>query len=78
MRILKQSTKTHPRLSLILLDWGVRESLHVLHYLKHQTIPQEAFEVVFIEYYDTVSKAAKEFESSIDTWVLLEMPSDCY
>jgi hypothetical protein len=49
-----------------------------LHYLKHQTIPQEAFEVVFIEYYDTVSKAAKEFESSIDTWVLLEMPSDCY
>ena len=78
MRILKQSTKTRPRLSLILLDWGVRESLHVLHYLKHQTIPQEAFEVVFIEYYDTVSKAAKEFESSIDTWVLLEMPSDCY
>ena len=78
MRILKQSTKTHPRLSLILLDWGVRESLHVLHYLKHQTIPREAFEVLLIEYYDTVSKPAENFESAIDTWVLLEMPSDCY
>jgi hypothetical protein len=78
LRILRQSTKTRPRLSLILLDWGVRESLHVLHYLKHQTIPQEAFEVVLVEYYDAISKPAKEFESSIDTWVLLEMPSDCY
>src|ERR1700736_6634715 len=78
MRTLTQSTKTHPRLSLIFLDWGVRESFHILHYLKNQTIPRKDFEVVLIEYYDGVSKPAKQFESEIDTWVLLEMPSDCY
>jgi hypothetical protein len=78
MRILKQNQETRPRLSLILLDWGVRESLHALHYLQQQTLPREAIEVVLVEYYDTVSKPAKEFESRIDTWVLLEMPSDCY
>jgi hypothetical protein len=78
MRVLKQNQQTRPRLSLILLDWGVRESLHVLHYLQQQTIPREAIEVVLLEYYDTVSKPAAEFESMIDTWVLLEMPSDCY
>ena len=78
MRIIKKNQQTRPRLSLILLDWGVRESLHVLHYLQQQTIPREAIEVVLVEYYDTVSKPAAAFESRIDTWVLLEMPSDCY
>ncbi len=71
-------SKRVPRLSLILLDWGVRESLHVLHYLQQQTVPRDGIEVVLVEYYDTVSKPAAEFESRIDTWALLEMPSDCY
>ena len=29
MRIVKQSARKRPRLSLILLDWGVRESFHL-------------------------------------------------
>ena len=78
MRIIKQSTRKHARLSLILLDWGVRETFHLLHYLKDQTVSREAFEVVVIEYYDTVSKAVGKVESEIDTWVLLEMPPECY
>jgi hypothetical protein len=78
VRILKESTRTHPRLSLILLDWGVRESFHLLHYLKDQTSSRDIFEVVLIEYYDAVSKPAKRFESDIDTWILLEMPANCY
>jgi len=31
-----------------------------------------------VEYYDHVSDAVRKFESEIDTWVLLEMPRDCY
>jgi hypothetical protein len=78
VRFIKRSGKEHPRLSLILLDWGVRESFHLLHYLKEQTVPREDFEVILIEYYDTVSEPLKKFESEVDTWVLLEMPGDCY
>src|ERR1039457_2339202 len=78
MRVIKRSVRSHPRVSLILADWGVRESFHLLHYLKDQTIPREAFEVVLIEYYGAVSQAARKFESEIDTWILLEMPTDCY
>lgn len=63
---------------MILLDWGVRESIHLFHYLSDQTVPRDAFEVILIEYYGTVSEAARKFESQIDTWILLEMPEDCY
>src|ERR1700682_4221745 len=78
MRFIKRSTRSHPRVSLILLDWGVRESFHLLHYLKDQTVAREDFEVILIEYYGAVSAAARKFESEIDTWMLLEMPADCY
>lgn len=78
MRILKKSTRSHPRLSLVLLDWGVRESFHLFHYLKNQTIPRDDFEIVLIEYYDGISEPAQQFEPEIDTWILLEMPAKCY
>jgi hypothetical protein len=78
MRVIKRSQRSHPRVSLCLVDWGVRESFHLLHYLKNQTVPRDTFEVVLVEYYGVVSPAAKRFESEIDTWVLLEMPADCY
>jgi len=78
MRIVKQSTRQNPKVSLILLDWGVRESLHLLHYLKNQTASRDSFEVIVVEYYDHVSPAVRKFESEIDTWVLLQMPEDCY
>lgn len=78
MRVLKRSTRSQPRLSLILLDWGVRESFHLLHYLKDQTVPRESFEVLLVEYYDGTSEAASKFEGEIDTWLLLEMPRNCY
>jgi hypothetical protein len=78
MRILKQSRQRDPKVSLILLDWGVRESFHLLHYLKTQTVPRDYFEVIVIEYYDHVSQAVRKFESEVDAWVLLQMPQDCY
>jgi hypothetical protein len=78
LRFLKRSEREHPRLSLILLDWSVRESFHLFHYLKSQTVPRDAFEVILVEYYGGVSTAAEKFAEQIDTWMLLEMPVDCY
>ena len=78
MKILKRSTRETPKVSLILLDWSVRESFHVLHYLSKQNVPRDTFEVVIIEYCSRISDAIRKFEDQVDTWVLLEMPRTCY
>lgn len=78
MRIIKQSRRSTPKVSLVLVDWSVRESFHILHYLRNQTVPRDDYEVVIVEYYDHVSKALKEFEGDVDTWITLGMPKDCY
>ena len=77
MRFLKRSMRKAPRLSLILLDWSVRESFHLLHYLRHQSVDRDQFEVIFIEYYSRTAEPLKEFADELDTWVLLEMPETC-
>lgn len=78
MRFIKRSARRDPRLTLILLDWSVRESFHLLHYLAAQDVPRDSFEVLVIEYYSRVSEAIRKFEGEVDTWLLLEMPEDCY
>jgi hypothetical protein len=78
VRFIKRSARAKPRLSLILLDWSVRESFHLLHYLARQDVPRDAFEVLVVEYYSRVSEAVRTFEEQVDTWLLLEMPEDCY
>ncbi len=78
MKFLKRSTRQTPKVSLILLDWSVRESFHLLHYLGRQDVARDDFEVILIEYYSRVSDAVRKFEDQVDTWLLLEMPEDCY
>jgi len=77
MRLIKRSARPRPKVSLVLLDWSVRESFHLLHYLKHQTIPRDQFEVIIIEFYSRVSDAIRKFEEEVDTWVVLDMPLTC-
>ena len=78
MRFLKRSARHNPKVSLILLDWSVRDSFHLLHYLERQDVPRDTFEVLVVEYYSRVSEAIRKFEDRLDTWLLLEMPEDCY
>ena len=77
-RLLRESRRASPKVSLILLDWSVRESFHLLYYLARQDVPRDAFEVVVVEYYSRVSEAIRKFEAEVDTWALLEMPEACY
>jgi hypothetical protein len=77
-RFLKKSERARPKVSLILLDWSVRESFHLLHYLARQDVPRDWFEVIVIEYYSRESEAIRKFEPEVDTWLLLEMPQACY
>ncbi|MBS0653499.1 MAG: glycosyltransferase [Verrucomicrobia bacterium] len=78
MRIHKQSKLASPKVSLILLDWSVRESFHICHYLKNQTVPRDQFEVILVEYYSALSSALLQFEDEFDTIAALEMPDSNY
>jgi hypothetical protein len=78
VRFIKKSKRANPKVSLVLLDWSVRESFHLLHYLANQAAGRDSFEVIVIEYYSRVSDAVREFEDQVDTWVTLDMPEACY
>lgn len=78
MRFLRRSARAAPQVSLILLDWSVRESFHLLHYLAQQDVPRERFEVLVVEYYARESEAIRQRQDQVDTWLLLEMPESCY
>lgn len=78
MKFIKQSNRVKPKVSLILLDWSVRESFHLLDYLSRQNVGRDLFEIIIIEYYSRVSDAILPFEDQVDSWLLLEMPEDCY
>ena len=78
VRFVKKSERPRAEISLILLDWSVRESFHSLHYLSQQTVPRDRFEVIVVEYYSSVSPAIQKYEEQVDTWLLLEMPPDTY
>lgn len=78
MKFIKQSSRAQPKISLILLDWSVRESFHLLDYLGRQDVDRDLFEVVIIEYYSRVSDAIRSFEDQVDSWLVLEMPEECY
>lgn len=76
-----------PLVSIILLDWSVRESFHTLDYLNKQTVPREQYEIIWIEYYSRrpadIEKKIKEYEESVrpallDTWIVLDIPDNTY
>ena len=79
MRFIKRSERSRPEVTLIFLDWSVRESFHILHYLAKQTVDRDRFEVIVVEYYSRISDAIRKYEDQVDTWVVLEIPEDaCY
>lgn len=49
-----------PKVSLILLDWSVRERYQALDWLRKQTVPREVYELIWIELYDRVAGEALE------------------
>jgi len=76
-----------PKVTIILLDWSCRESLHSLDYLNNQTIPREQYEIIWIEYYSRrsswIESKLKQCEMSgkhpiIDRWIVMEMPDSGY
>jgi Glycosyl transferase family 2 len=71
MRILKRRHAPAAKISLVLLDWGVRESFHLLHYLRQQTVSRNDIETILVEYTETPSAKAAPFLDQVDTYILM-------
>lgn len=74
-------------ISIILIDWSVRDSCHILDYLNRQDTDRELYEIVWIEYYDKrqreIEKGLREYTDSklhpiVDKWIILNMPKGIY
>ncbi|MCI0684196.1 MAG: glycosyltransferase [Gemmataceae bacterium] len=75
----------HPKpgckLSVILIDWRVRESFHSLHYLNRQTLPRDQYELIWLEFYRHQPAALRGLAArnpgTLDQWLSAGYPDDC-
>lgn len=77
-QVLLNHRRARPKISVILLDWGVRESFHALHYLNRQTAPREDYELIWIEFYDRKPQGLRDMLAApvLDKWLVLGYPGD--
>lgn len=61
------------RLSVILIDWKVRESFHALDFLNRQTVAREEYELIWVEHYDHRPEELRRAKESgaLDRWIVL-------
>lgn len=83
MQVLYRRTRpVAPRLSIVLLDWNCRESLHMLSYLADQTADRGTYEILWVEFYarqlPELRAAINRDASAVDTWVVIEAGTDVY
>jgi hypothetical protein len=58
-RVHKRAESTaSPKVSVVLLDWSCRESLHALDWLNQQDLPRQDYELIWIDLYDRVPDLA--------------------
>jgi len=76
-----------PLLSIVLLDWSIRESCHILNYLNNQEVGRELYEIIWIEYYNRhqseIEPAIKKnsirgLTPPLNKWVVMNMSKDIY
>jgi glycosyltransferase involved in cell wall biosynthesis len=78
-----RTPKPNCRISILLLDWNVRESFHTLHYLNQQTVPRDQYELIWLEFYDKKPLKLQEMvwrqgkdQPLLDQWIVAGYPSD--
>ncbi len=72
--------ESKPKVSIILIDWGVRESFHSIHYLNTQTVPRDQYELIWIEFYDRkpaelLRLVENDQPMLLDKWLVLGYPT---
>jgi hypothetical protein len=84
-QFLENPSDATPQVSFVLVDWSCRESFHSLHYLNHQNIPRDQYEIIWVEFFDYKADAIQkrmddDRESgrppSVDQWLALGFSND--
>ncbi|HEV3259965.1 MAG TPA: glycosyltransferase [Gemmataceae bacterium] len=75
--------KRRPKISVILIDWGVRESFHSLYYLNRQTADRDDYELIWLEFYDRQPQRLRHMVADgparspvLDKWLVLGYPDN--
>jgi hypothetical protein len=84
LEFVANHAKPAAKVSVILLDWSVRESFHALHYLNRQSVDRSRYELIWIEFYDrkprplldAVEAAERQGRPIIDKLVVMNYPRD--
>lgn len=85
--VFENKRSSRPLVSIVLLDWSVRESYHLLDYLANQTVPRKEYEVLWVEYFDKhPAELSLRLQKSIDQnlpppvdkWIVVGMPKETY
>jgi len=79
MQLLVHRPKPAARVSVILLDWGVRESFHSIRYLNEQTIARDQYELIWVEFYERKPPQLVQLmdatdSAALDTWLVMNYP----
>jgi hypothetical protein len=61
----QNTTKTKPKVSVILLDWECRERFHTLDWLLKQSVAREQYELIWVELYRRQIPAVMEKADSV-------------
>jgi len=61
------------KVSIILIDFSVRQSFHAIDCLNKQTFPRSAYEIIWVEYYDAKPERIQEHveKGNLDKWLVL-------
>lgn len=87
MEIVFRHVPRRPDVSIVLLDWSVRESFHSIDYLNQQTVARDRYELIWIEYGDRRADGVerrlrdsleRSRHPAVDCWMTLGMPSSIY
>jgi hypothetical protein len=70
------------KISVLLIDWGVRESFHCLEHFNRQTVPRDEYELIWLEFYDHKPDVLRRLAAGggprpcLDKWIVLGYPND--
>jgi predicted O-methyltransferase YrrM len=87
MEMIINDKTAKPLMSIILVDWSVRESFHSLKYLNNQTFPRDKYEIIWIEFYDRKPLELQEGvgigrqksnQPILDKWIVLGNSTEIY
>lgn len=81
LQLLVNNPKPRAKVSVILVDWGVRESFHSVRYLAKQTVPRDQYEVIWVEFYDRKPKELAQLarqSGRLDKWLVMGYPDSTH